>query len=710
MKKLIIIAAMLLLPSFVMAGYNPGVKSPSEPQSYTATQTFTDDIEVKIIRLPDPGDFNFEFIANTSGGITISTTAGYDVATLTENAIEFLGPNTFQDGTMDFYNDVYFDSTVDFDNGIVTFNEAGVSVYFNTGTEFNDTARFLNGLETWGISPSGVNLDFDHVANAGEMSFRTTANADILQINNNNNSPQVLFKSIATVDFENGLTASGGAISLLRSSGSGVALNLNASGTYNARLLQISSTNASATEFPAFISGQGNNTSLYVINAGSGGSSKGIWARSTASAATPAIYVENTVADGLALHVADGDVDIDAGDLNMNGGDIVLANGYQLSATWTSGTGTPMIDLTGSSTFNERMIQAQTSNATATDALVYVAGNHQGHTLHVVTSGTNGLNSAAIRAASGSATVPALYLSNASGPEPIAIYVSIGDIKTDRFVTMLDWGDAGGDTPPSGYGRYLTNSDGVPEATVDPWYTDDAGNSYSLKPKLPTNYIHNFVLSMSVSDPTSQVVLGIGEARSSDDSTDITTSTTIPLDITTTGVNSLDAGTETTGWYYAWAIYNPTTSVTQGLISTSSTSPVMPSGYTKKVRVGTFYNDVDITPFKQGGTQHSRTYIYLDAFANRNVLTAGGATSSTQIDVSDFVPPVSFTADLTLLQGAARTIYYQLESGGDIIMEVGEGTTSYSNAPLDNAQTFWYYNSGASGDANIWVRGWRENL
>ena len=60
--------------------------------------------------------------------------------------------------------------------------------------------------------------------------------------------------------------------------------------------------------------------------------------------------------------------------------------------------------------------------------------------------------------------------------------------------------------------------------------------------------------------------------------------------ITSSGANGLDTGAEASStWYYVWVIYNGAT--VSSLLSTSSTAPTMPSGYTFKALVGTVRND-----------------------------------------------------------------------------------------------------------------------
>lgn len=67
------------------------------------------------------------------------------------------------------------------------------------------------------------------------------------------------------------------------------------------------------------------------------------------------------------------------------------------------------------------------------------------------------------------------------------------------------------------------------------------------------------------------------------------------------GLDTGSVATDTT--YHMFAIYNPTTSTSDYLFSTSSSSPTMPSGYTKKKRVGSLITNAssNILVFTQSG-------------------------------------------------------------------------------------------------------------
>ena len=111
----------------------------------------------------------------------------------------------------------------------------------------------------------------------------------------------------------------------------------------------------------------------------------------------------------------------------------------------------------------------------------------------------------------------------------------------------------------------------------------------------------------------------------------------LTVDISTgTGANTLDTGAEASATcYYLWVIYNPDTTTVAGLLSTSSTAPTMPSGYTYKGLVGAVYNDSgsDFDNFHQVGNSVGSLLV--------SVLSNGGAASFTSVDLSVVVPPLA---------------------------------------------------------------------
>lgn len=137
-------------------------------------------------------------------------------------------------------------------------------------------------------------------------------------------------------------------------------------------------------------------------------------------------------------------------------------------------------------------------------------------------------------------------------------------------------------------------SDGLLVHVVDPndATQDAAGSSFKGIISIlgaPSSVKEGLVIIRNAVTPNSQIdidatKLSIGRA--------VVSSVNLTVDITASGANGLDTGSEATStWYSIWAIYNPTTSIVAGLLSASLTSPTLPAGYIWARRVGFVYND-----------------------------------------------------------------------------------------------------------------------
>jgi len=110
------------------------------------------------------------------------------------------------------------------------------------------------------------------------------------------------------------------------------------------------------------------------------------------------------------------------------------------------------------------------------------------------------------------------------------------------------------------------------------------------------------------------------------------------VDITVSGAGGLDTGAEAANtWYYVWAIAKEDFTVSS-LLSLSSTTPTMPSGYTKKRRVGAIRNNAS-SNFLEITQDGSWVSYWLGG--NLSVLVGGRATSSTDVDCSTYIPTTS---------------------------------------------------------------------
>jgi hypothetical protein len=205
----------------------------------------------------------------------------------------------------------------------------------------------------------------------------------------------------------------------------------------------------------------------------------------------------------------------------------------------------------------------------------------------------------------------------------------------------------------------------------------------------------------------------------------------VTADVTVAGANGLDTGSVTVSqWYTVWVIYNPTTNTVAGLLSTSATSPTMPSGYTFKARVG--WNRTDGASHLFRVVQYGRRaqYVIVAATNTSAVIpitasgTAGVVANPTptwaSVSVSAVVPStasrISVLADGTYNAGAAASIFVAPNNsyGGraslippPIVIDNTSTAAFVTEFALESSNIFWA--SNAAGGF-IGVLGWEDNI
>ncbi len=153
------------------------------------------------------------------------------------------------------------------------------------------------------------------------------------------------------------------------------------------------------------------------------------------------------------------------------------------------------------------------------------------------------------------------------------------------------------------------------------WFTDDAGTDRQLQ--TPRGYIYGLTLSNNSTDATNDIDIAAGQCASDDDDPVLITLSsgiTKRLDAAWAvgdGNGGLDTGSIADGTYHEWVIRRSDTGVVDALLSASATSPVMPTNYDQKRRVGSIIRASGaIRTFKQAGdifswdtptTEHSST-------------------------------------------------------------------------------------------------------
>lgn len=105
------------------------------------------------------------------------------------------------------------------------------------------------------------------------------------------------------------------------------------------------------------------------------------------------------------------------------------------------------------------------------------------------------------------------------------------------------------------------------------------------------------------------------------------TTVNLTVDITVSGAGGLDTGSEAAStWYYLWYIHNGVDG--KLLLSVSSTSPTLPSGYLYRALIGAVYNDAssNFLNFYQTGEHVGREELQI---LNNGTSTAGAALTVT---------------------------------------------------------------------------------
>jgi hypothetical protein len=121
--------------------------------------------------------------------------------------------------------------------------------------------------------------------------------------------------------------------------------------------------------------------------------------------------------------------------------------------------------------------------------------------------------------------------------------------------------------------------------------------------------------------------------------------------IAASGANGLDTGAEAANtWYHGYVIAKPDGTVA-GLLSTSATSPTMPSGYTYKALVTAVRNDGSSNFFGYYQAGNEIRYVA----AKNNVFTATYPTTETNVNVGTFVPPIAGSFTLSSYGGVSNT-------------------------------------------------------
>lgn len=175
----------------------------------------------------------------------------------------------------------------------------------------------------------------------------------------------------------------------------------------------------------------------------------------------------------------------------------------------------------------------------------------------------------------------------------------------------------------------------------------------------------------------SQVVLREGTTACSDDGERVmVVPSDLTLDITVSGKNGLDTGSESNSMYYVYLIMNIDTEEVASLLSLSDTSPTMPSGFTKKRIVSSVRN---VSGSFLGFRQIGMRYMYDDY----QTVYVGYPESYWQtLNLSSYVPSVSRLALMCSFIGK-NTFGAQLPGSEQLFVRPGTWGGSFRVSSMD---------------------------
>lgn len=182
---------------------------------------------------------------------------------------------------------------------------------------------------------------------------------------------------------------------------------------------------------------------------------------------------------------------------------------------------------------------------------------------------------------------------------------------------------------------------------------------------------------------TTTFAVATGSILDSTETWQLSLSTAQTVTATTSGLNGLDTGTFAASTVYAvYLVADPITQQPTGCImSTSTSGPLMPFGYSAYALIGYITTDASthfLKGYWTGGNTGRRTFMY-DA-PQATAVTAGSATSYTAVNLSAWIPVTSAKLvwiNTAFTPGAAsRTLKMQPVSGtGDAIVITGQVTS-----------------------------------
>ena len=254
-----------------------------------------------------------------------------------------------------------------------------------------------------------------------------------------------------------------------------------------------------------------------------------------------------------------------------------------------------------------------------------------------------------------------------------AIQTQIDSKKDDFSVLPISEGGTGQTTSVAALNALLPSQSGNSGYYLQ---TNGSASAWAEVPSQALAAYYYYVRAEYASASTIKILDG-SMVRSSDNTSDIILSSDITIDITASGANGLDTGSEANStWYYPYLIYNPTTDTEAGILSVTNEadtgSITLPADYTVKrqLRFAVYNNgsgDFLVFVYYPGEDRIKYLYPIRDQAAGvgagdvLEVLDSGVQTTYTAVALSGLVPPISTRVQLYLTAnettGTLRSVF-----------------------------------------------------
>lgn len=229
-----------------------------------------------------------------------------------------------------------------------------------------------------------------------------------------------------------------------------------------------------------------------------------------------------------------------------------------------------------------------------------------------------------------------------------------------------------------------------------------------LNPSSIRDIARDLIVMNNSTNPTYQIDIDASDIITQDSGGNnyMVSSVNLTANITVSGANGLDTGSEAgSTWYYVWVIYNGTT--VASLLSTSATAPTMPSGYTYKAKVGSVRNDAssNFSVFHKRGQR-----VNIDETL---ILANGNSNTWASVTFTTIVPPEAKVIYGVGIEKTASARFWCVAPAGSNFARIWHrhygpdtlGVSGYFTLMLQTAQTL-YWITETSSDLFLYINGY----